>query len=288
LKSVDRRLRIGGPATAQAAWVGDFIRKCTDNDVPLDFVSTHVYGNDTAMNVFHKSEPVDRADMVGRAARKVKDEVKASPRPELPIIWSEYNATYTTEPDITDSAFMGPWLANNIRLCDGLTDMMAYWTFSDVFEEQGVVKTPFYGGYGLIAAGAIPKASFHAFALLHRLGDERLSPGLANALVTRRADGILVIAVWNYADPGKGGTSKTIELKISGRGTAAVTVVDDEHGSALTEWRRMGSPAFPTREQQRSLRATAQLPAPQSVPVHDGAMRLTLAPHGLALVELKP
>ena len=54
---------------------------------------------------------------------------------------------------------MGPWLANNIRLCDGLTTMMAYWTFSDVFEEQGVVKKPFYGGYGLIAAGGIPKAA---------------------------------------------------------------------------------------------------------------------------------
>ncbi len=44
-------------------------------------------------------------------------------------------------------------LANNIRLRDGLTSMMSYWTFSDVFEEQGAVKTPFYGGYGLIAAG---------------------------------------------------------------------------------------------------------------------------------------
>ncbi len=100
---------------------------------------------------------------------------------------------------------MGSWLANNIRLCDGLTTMMSYWTFSDVFEEQGVVKKPFYGGYGLIAAGGIPKAGFNAFAMLHRLGDQRLSPELKDALVTKRADGTLVIAVWNYADPGVGG-----------------------------------------------------------------------------------
>jgi len=33
---------------------------------------------------------------------------------------------------------------------------MSYWTFSDVFEEQGVVKQPFYGGFGLIAADDIP------------------------------------------------------------------------------------------------------------------------------------
>jgi hypothetical protein len=29
-------------------------------------------------------------------------------------------------------------------------------SFSDVFEEQGVVKQPFYSGFGLIAAGGIP------------------------------------------------------------------------------------------------------------------------------------
>ena len=56
--------------------------------------------------------------------------------------------------EVSDSAFMGP---SSIRECDGLADIMSYWTFSDVFEEQGVVKTPFYGGYGVIAEGGIPK-----------------------------------------------------------------------------------------------------------------------------------
>ncbi len=35
--------------------------------------------------------------MVALSARKVYDEVKTSPRPDLPIIWSEYNATYMNE-----------------------------------------------------------------------------------------------------------------------------------------------------------------------------------------------
>ena len=65
---------------------------------------------------------------------------------------------------------MGPWLADTIRQCDGLVDEMSYWTFSDVFEEQGVVKQPFYGGYGLIAAGGIPKPAFSVFKMLHQLG----------------------------------------------------------------------------------------------------------------------
>jgi beta-xylosidase len=64
------------------------------------------------------------------------------------VIFSEYNASYKNEPDVTDAPFMGPWLADTIRQCDGLTEIMSYWTFSDVFEEQGVVKEPFYGGFG--------------------------------------------------------------------------------------------------------------------------------------------
>ena len=82
---------------------------------------------------------------------------------------------------------MGPWLADTIRQCDGLVDMLSYWTFSDVFEEQGVVKQPFYGGYGLIAEDGLPKPSFNAFKLLHRLGEQRIAVNSQSALVTRRA-----------------------------------------------------------------------------------------------------
>jgi len=86
LKGVNAALRVGGPSTAQAAWVGAFIRHASDNHVPLDFVSTHVYANDKAEDVFATHEKIPRADMVCRAAVKVRNEVKASPRPELPII----------------------------------------------------------------------------------------------------------------------------------------------------------------------------------------------------------
>ena len=96
---------------------------------------------------------------------------------------------------------MGPWMADTIRQCDGLVDEMSYWTFSDVFEEQGVVKKPFYGGYGLIAAGNIPKPAFTAFRILHQLGDERLALDSESAIVTRGSDGSLVVAVWNLVPP---------------------------------------------------------------------------------------
>src|SRR6202040_2900705 len=39
IKRVSPRLRVGGPATAQAAWADAFIKHCADNHVPVDFVS---------------------------------------------------------------------------------------------------------------------------------------------------------------------------------------------------------------------------------------------------------
>ena len=51
IKEVSPRLRVGGPATAQAAWVDAFIRHCAAKSIPVDFASTHVYGNDPAENV---------------------------------------------------------------------------------------------------------------------------------------------------------------------------------------------------------------------------------------------
>src|SRR5262249_46202042 len=97
LKRVSPRLRVGGPSTAQAAWVDRFIRHCFDAKIPVDFVSTHVYANDSAKDVFGTDEKISRREMVYRSVKKVYDQVKASPLPDLPIEWSEFNASYMHE-----------------------------------------------------------------------------------------------------------------------------------------------------------------------------------------------
>ena len=285
IKAVDSRLRVGGPATAQAAWADVFIAHCLQRGVPFDFVSSHVYGNENPVDVFGKKLPISRRDMVARSAKKVYDQVKASAAPNTPIFWTEYNATYMTQQEVTDSAFMGPWLANDIRECDGLADVMSYWSFSDVFEEQGVVKTPFYGGYGLVAERGIPKAAFHAFELLHQLGDRRLPAESENALVTQRADGTVVIALWNYAEPGEKVAPKTFRLQSSGAkfARARMQVVDPDHGSGLRAWQETGNPVSPTREQIQRIRVLAALANPVDV---DATSVVTVAAEGLAVIEL--
>jgi xylan 1,4-beta-xylosidase len=288
LKAVDTRLRVGGPATAQAAWVAVFLRHCKDKQVPVDFVSTHVYGDDTAKDVFRTSERIPRRQMVCRAVQKVHGEIEASPLPSVPLIWSEFNASWSNHPEVTDAPFMGPWLAETIRQCDGLVQEMSYWSFSDVFEEQGVVKTPFYGGFGLLAAGGIPKPAFNAFALLHRLGEQRLANDAPGTLVTRQGDGTLVIALWNYAEVGTTSPMRSIALRLSHSAaqSASVQAIDDVRGNVRIAYEHMGLPRYPTQRELAQLREAAAPPAPITHPLQSGELDLEIPSDGLVLVTL--
>jgi xylan 1,4-beta-xylosidase len=288
IKKVNARLRVGGPATAQAAWVDAFLKHCAEAKVPVDFVSSHVYANDRAQDVFTTSEKIPRDKMVCRAVTKVHDQIKASSFPNLPLIWSEFNASYKNEPTVTDSVYMGPWLADTIRQCDGLAQMMSYWTFSDVFEEQGVVRTPFYGGFGLIAVGHIPKPAYGAFQLLHKLGDQRIALSSDSALLTRRDNGSLILAVWNYAPPDEASSSKTVTLRFNytNANQASIWRLDSAHGDFHSLYQKMGEPRYPTMPQVEQLRAATAL-SPTEIKLSSNELTLTLPPHGLALIELK-
>ena len=299
LKAVNPRLRVGGPATAQAAWVSAFLAHVHKVGAPIDFVSTHIYGNDTAENVFGIDAKIPRRAMVWRAVRKVHQEIEHSAYPHIPLIVSEFNASYSNEPDVTDTPYMGPWLATTIRHCDGLAKMMSYWTFSDVFEEQGVIRKPFYGGFGLIAEDNIPKASFNAFAILHKLGDVRLDRAARSALITRTASGAVAIALWNYSPPDGTGprytpppATRSVRIfKIVVRGIppsarGLLWRVDDRHSNVLEAFNAMGRPRWPTPAQIKALRAAGRLAPPLPVNLRDGRIQVAVPQHGLFLLLL--
>jgi xylan 1,4-beta-xylosidase len=288
LKAVDARLRVGGPATAQAAWVPAFIEHCNQAHVPVDFISTHVYGDDSAKDVFGSVEPIPQNRMVCRAVQKVHSEIQASPLPSLPLIWTEFNASFRNRTEVTDSPYMGPWLAETVRRCDGLAQDMSYWTFSDVFDEAGVVKMPFYGGFGLLAVGSIPKPAFNAFALLHQLGDQRFLSDVDGSLFTRRDDGALVLAIWNYVDVGSTSTARKVVLRLKhvDARNASVQSLDAEHGNVRLAYEQMGSPRYPTQRQLAQLRAAAALPGPVERSLNGGRLSLEIPPDGLILVTI--
>jgi xylan 1,4-beta-xylosidase len=169
-------------------------------------------------------------------------------------------------------------------------DVMAYWTFSDVFEEQGVIKQPFYGGFGVLAENGVPKPAFNTFKVLHRLGETRLKLDSDSAIVTKRKNGTLVIAIWNLVTFGQSGTDKQFDLQLPpnmSSASATLSRVDSTHGNVMPAYVRMGSPVTPSQAQWKQLRAAGELPTSETVPIQGGHLKLTLPPNGLAVLEVK-
>jgi xylan 1,4-beta-xylosidase len=290
LKAVSPRLRVGGPATSSAHWVDEFIAHAVAQNVPTDFISSHGYADDTVQDLFGTNEDIPMDRRLCRAIKKVHDQISASQRPTLPLMWTEWNVPSYGPLNARDTEYVGAALADDIRQCDGLVNMMSFWTFSDVFEEDGPGREPFGGSFGLMALGGIKKPSYSAFALLHGLGHERILNDSANVLVTRRKDGALVIAAWNLVDPTTKGSERTVRFAIRGvapGSTVRISRADGEHGNTLGAYKRMGSPRYPTQAQVRELNRVAEAPSSENLRLKDGLLEVKLPVNGVALIEVR-
>jgi len=289
LKAVNPRIRVGGPATAAAHWVPEFLAYNAKNHVPIDFVSTHGYADDTPEDMLGTTDDVPMDDRVCQAVAKVHGQIKASAMPDLPLFWTEWNVQGMNES--RDTTFVGPGLANTVRQCDGMVNMMSFWTFSDVFEEGGPIPKPFEGEFGLRAKGGINKPSYYDFALLHELGEQRLANPSRDVIVTKTADGGLAVAAWNLVDPDQHGKSRNVTLSFTGVDPSAkVTIqrVDDTHGNVLPKYAAMGKPLDPTPQQAEELNRETALPAPEQEHLKDGKLELRMDPDALFLVKVGP
>jgi xylan 1,4-beta-xylosidase len=287
LKAVSTRLRVGGPATAAASWVDDFLKYDAANHVPVDFVSSHGYADDTVDNLFHSNEQIPMDDRVCRAVKKVQGQIGASSMPDLPLFWTEWNVQGMDES--RDTTFVGPAVANTVRQCDGHVTMMSFWTFSDVFEEGGPIPKPFEGQFGLRAKGGINKPSYYGFSLLHQLGNRRIGNPSENVIVTTNAGGGLVIAAWNLVDPGQHGVMRTMQLTFHGVPAGAnVTIqrVDSEHGNVLSRYAAMGKPLDPTPAQVEQLNRETALPPAEQTHLTAGKLEFPLEPNALVLIKV--
>ena len=286
LKAVNSRLRVGGPATAAAAWIPEFLAFVSKNNVPIDFVSTHGYADEPVKRLLGTDEVIPTEDRMGAVVSKVRAQIDASPRPHLPLLWTEWNVTPRN--NARQTPYVGPAVANVIRECDGKVDYMSFWTFSEVFEEGGPERAPFQY-FGLRALGGINKPSYYDFALLHKLGTRRIANPSHNAIVTKLPDGSLEIAVWNLVDPGDAPHGRQIALHIDGVAPAspvAIERVDETHGNVMPFYKAMGSPASPTSAQVEQLNRESALGAPERRSLSDGNLVLDLGSNALYLIHV--
>jgi xylan 1,4-beta-xylosidase len=212
VKAVDASLRIGGPASSKANWIAEMIEHCVENDVPLDFVSTHLYPQDEYVEYEDRiGSPHEVGEFFADTVRSVQQTVRDSARPDLEIHWTEWNTQSTdSTANVTwgdnvyvDNLYGASFIARNCVALDGVCDTFCYWTASDIFEEGPIPTAPFSATYGLVTIHGIPKAHCNAFRLLSKMRGRVLETDLKDApagfglCATREADTTHVL-LWNH------------------------------------------------------------------------------------------
>jgi xylan 1,4-beta-xylosidase len=141
-----------------------------------------------------------------------------------------------------------------------------------------------------MAMGGIKKPSYTGFAVLHKLGRERIPNDAPNVLVTRGVDGKLIIAAWNLVDPDRKGSPQSIEFHVTGvaaNAAVGLTHADDEHGDTLAAYKQMGSSKYPTRAQVNRLSRVADEVKPENSHLTGGIISLEIPVNGIVVLEFK-
>lgn len=303
VKEVDAELSVGGPATSPGAedWYPAFIDRVESRGIPCDFFSTHAYTSAAPRHipfgVYQALRPA--ADLLGQFAAP-REALAGTSLAGIPVHITEFNSSYRPDNPIHDTAFQAAYLAPVVAHGGELVDSFSYWTFCDVFEEQGVPTSVFHGGFGLLGYRQLRKPMFHLYSFMAKMGPEVLARGVDH-LVTRFPDGRLTVLAWQpLADEalqryGAAPASHRLTLSLPTDRVAEVAFlrrsVNEEDGNAWTLWRELGRPKAPGRA------ASAQLEAASEPRVTHGSLRthagrvdlsLTLSRHEVTLVELTP
>jgi xylan 1,4-beta-xylosidase len=277
IKSVDPQLRVGGPATSKGSWISDFIEFCYNNNVPLDFVSTHLYPQDEFVQYKNKDEsPHEPGKFFQDIVRSVSREVKSSPMPNLPIHWTEWNTQSATDSEsvtwleniFVDNLYAAACIIENCYQLDNECETFCYWIASDIFFESGLKHTPFSNTYGMLTIHGIPKASYNAFYLLNKMKGMILKiesssdlPRGCNALATINGETLHVL-LWNHHAINSPESDATWEGSVIFPHSGALNIVSyrvgHDGGSAWEIWKEMGSMANMTKSQEEYLHAKAK------------------------------
>jgi xylan 1,4-beta-xylosidase len=294
IKSVDASLKVGGPATAQTAWIEDFLEYCQQHHLPVDFVTTHYYPTDAFSNNEAETEKKLASaprDVMRQQAEKAKRQAR-----DLPVYFTEWNISSDPRHSLHDEPFAAAYATHILMSVQGLVDNYSFWTFSDIFAENYFPSIPFHGGFGLLNLHGIPKPAYRAFQLLHQLGDEQLEVGGQHDTVevwAIRKENQLTLLATNHALPRQSISKERVEIRLAESPhlrRSAIQRIDEDHANPRRAWLEMGSPEYLSVSEVERLQESSQLGTePQSCSWVEGNLNLQfeLPPHGLAAVTLE-
>ncbi|HZX28334.1 MAG TPA: beta-xylosidase, partial [Telluria sp.] len=203
IKAVDPQLRVGGPSTAGAAWVPEFLNHVAQSGAGVDFVTTHTYGVSGGFLDEMGKEDTKLApspDAIVGDVRNVREQIAASKFPYLPLYFTEWSTSYTPRDLVHDSYISGAYILSKLKGTQGLVQGMSYWVYSDLFEEPGPPDKPFHGGFGLLTREGIRKPAYFAYKYLHALSGNAIPVQDAQVLAATDGDRITAVA-WDFQQP---------------------------------------------------------------------------------------
>lgn len=311
LKAIDPALKVGGPSTAGAAWVPEFIAFAAARQVPVDFITTHTYGVDGGFideqgKADTKLSPAPGA--IVDDVRRVRREIEASAMPGLPLYFTEWSTSYSPRDPVHDSYHSAPYVLTKLKESTGLLQGMSYWTYSDLFEEPGPPTAPFQGGFGLLNPQGIRKPVYFAFKYLNQLGERELDTQDPHSIATLEGESGVEVLAWHYAPPNQPVSNRSyftrvqpvaslapLQLALSGLKPgmydARIFRTGFEHNDAYTAYLRLGAPEQLTATQLEQLQQlTRDEPELTTLTVgSSGAAQLSVAmrEYDVVLIDLR-
>jgi xylan 1,4-beta-xylosidase len=294
VKSVDSSLKVGGPATAANAWIPEFISFCKEHNTPLDFITTHHYPTDAF------GQPGDdAATKLSKSIRSVLRDQAGTVHAQadgLPVYYTEWGTSAYPFDDLHDQPYAAAFIIKTVMEARGLVAGYSYWACSDIFTENYLSSIPFHGGFGLLNIHGIPKPAYHAFALLHRLGNEFCAVlghhPTVDAWAIRNNNSINII-ITNWALPLHDIQTELVTLKLTGIAEIKaifIERIDDEHANAVKIWQDMGSLGALSAAQVAAINAASLLTSqPFTASCSDGTafVSLSVPPQGVACLTIE-
>lgn len=273
------RCRIGGPASAYYRWEKPWLDFVAATNTPADFLSTHTYAVKTgAVDVDETALTLTdtRPDAITGRVSQSRRWIAESRTPGLELHYTEWSSSYTPTDPMHDQYLSAAFILQKLRETASLAQSMSYWTFTDIFEENGPRAKPFHGGFGLLNYQSIRKPAYFAYQFLGRLGTQDLVCDDRQSWLTRSASGALQALVWDFTplETPVGDNNQHFLHGARPSGEAAPVVVRLAHvkpgayrlrltrvgyrsNDAYTAWLEMGEPQQLSREQVSRLQQTA-------------------------------
>ncbi|MBQ3485735.1 MAG: xylan 1,4-beta-xylosidase [Clostridia bacterium] len=280
VKEAMPEMRVGGPAICGGStsldWVRNFLTFCRDEKLPVDFLTRHAYmGENPQRNgryLYHTMRTVDSIMEEMQATRDIIDSFPEYAGMEMHV--TEFNTSYHPFCPIHDTNYNAALIASLLARMGDVCASYSYWTFGDVFEEQGVPSRPFHGGFGMIANGLIPKPTLWTFHFFNNLKGNCVYRD-EHTVIVQKADGSYEGVAWNICKDERQALDIALELPVAGQCVLTTETVDENCCNPLKVWHEMGEPASLTDAQLRFLRQ-AGMPACGAMQCSNGKLRLQL------------